>query len=808
MATTNRQQIIENVRRFWIEGVLDNSLHGAVLMQLGLTAQSDSIQRPWDVKIRRDGEDRALTNNIRIMDVFDQSAGTLLILGEPGSGKTTLLLELTRDLLNRAETQADMRLPIVFNLSSWAKDKLTFEAWLVEELNIKYQVARSVAEIWVAEQSLLLLLDGLDEVTEAVRNQCVDEINAYHRQHAGVPMVVCSRTADYEALSEKLDFHDAVMIEPLDEPQIDTYLASFGEAMNGLRQQMSSDRRLRALAETPLTLSIMTLAYQGVDTTTLPDDVSLDVQRKHLLDTYINTMFERHGKSTDHQPEEVTHILSWLAGRMVERRQTLLHIENLQWDWLETRLQQSAFKLLGRTVYGTVIGALAGGLAMFVGVILMAVILGQDVSLYQGRNATQYGLPALALLTVIGVLSGILAGGIPFGLTGLIAFTGDRLSNKGYARGYRMRTAVTSVLISLFSSAIGGLVLLLLIAISTGGDFTTYGKHFYEIGAGTHRMEGAEAIWWFMQTSLLMGLVGGIVSVFMAGWWHRREGRVRQVINGVAGFLIGGIYLHSVWLLLVSNPYRPYLDNMLFPTLILALLAGGIGILTDGLTDRIESAESIGWRWNWRWAKVGLAVAVVIVGLDYLASSWNTLSHSISIFLPIATLCILVGGVAAGLRKNEKVESRTQPNQGVRQSAKTALKITGAFAIVGVIIAIISMGAVFGSKFINTGLTLSNIPEWRLERLSEDIQIATILGVSLGLVAGLILGGTDTVIKHIVLRLMLWRNGDIPMNVATVLDHASNLILLRKVGGGYIFVHRYLLEHFAMLENDSGLGIK
>ena len=68
--------------------------------------------------------------------------------------------------------------------------------------------------------------------------------------------------------------------------------------------------------------------------------------------------------------------------------------------------------------------------------------------------------------------------------------------------------------------------------------------------------------------------------------------------------------------------------------------------------------------------------------------------------------------------------------------------------------------------------------------------------------AGLILGGTDTVIKHLVLRVMLWRNGDIPTNYAKVLDHASNLILMRKVGGGYIFVHRYLLEHFAAIEEE------
>jgi hypothetical protein len=37
-------------------------------------------------------------------------------------------------------------------------------------------------------------------------------------------------------------------------------------------------------------------------------------------------------------------------------------------------------------------------------------------------------------------------------------------------------------------------------------------------------------------------------------------------------------------------------------------------------------------------------------------------------------------------------------------------------------------------------------------------------------------------------------------NYETLLADAVNLAFLRKVGGGYIFIHRYLLEYFAGLE--------
>ncbi len=806
---TNRQQMIENVRRFWIDGVLDNSLHGAVLMQLGLRADPKQIKRPWDVKIRRDGENRTLAQDTRIMDVFDLSGGSLLILGEPGSGKTTLLLELTQDLLKRAETQPTAYLPIVFNLSSWAKDKLPLSAWLVEELNIKYQVAQGVAQQWVADNSLLLLLDGLDEVSDTVRDDCVDEINAYHHQNPDVPVVVCSRTADYDALSQKLNFHDAVVIEALDNAQIDSYLASFGESMSGLRAQMTSDNRLRALAETPLTLSIMAMAYQELDTDSLPTDLSPDVQRKHLFNTYIETMFARHSKSKEYQPEEVMGYLSWLAGRMVERRQTLFHIENLQWDWLEKRWQQSLFKLLGRTAYGTVIGGIAGSLALLVMAVLMAVIMGQEIIFHQSYDNKFYGLSALAHFALAGGLIGMLAGGIPFGLTGLIAYTGDRLSVKGQAKTYQARTAVTSIGISLLSSIIGGFIMITLILLSTGSDqFSLYGRHFYEIGATNRSLFGLEALLFLLEISLLMGLVGGIVSVWIAKYWHKSEGRRRQVITAIAGLLVGAIYTVSVWLFFFSNPYES-LEGLFLPILVFSLFTGGIGLLTGGFRDKVESAERIGWKWSWRWAKVGLAVVLVIIGLDYLSITTGCcfqgsyLNRAISLLLPLGTFAILTGGIAGGLRKSEKVESRTMPNQGVRQSVKTALKVTGAFAIVGVGVALISSVGVYGAEFINNGFNFAYLDEWEIRGMMTTFQNAIIIGVSLGLAFGLVLGGTDTVVKHLVLRIMLWRNRDIPMNFAELLDHASSLILLRKVGGGYIFVHRYLLEHVASLETES-----
>ncbi len=55
------------------------------------------------------------------------------------------------------------------------------------------------------------------------------------------------------------------------------------------------------------------------------------------------------------------------------------------------------------------------------------------------------------------------------------------------------------------------------------------------------------------------------------------------------------------------------------------------------------------------------------------------------------------------------------------------------------------------------------------------------------------------VIQHYTLRVILWYRGHIPLNYIGFLNYASERVFLQKVGGGYIFIHRLLLEHFAAM---------
>ncbi|NJR66868.1 MAG: hypothetical protein HC772_18680 [Leptolyngbyaceae cyanobacterium CRU_2_3] len=101
---------------------LRQSLHNAVLINLGKQSQPQQVKRPWDAEIKigtRPAE--PLPADVTILQVFDRPEinGKLLILGNPGSGKTTTLLDLAQGLIDRATAQPSFPMPVLFNLSSW-----------------------------------------------------------------------------------------------------------------------------------------------------------------------------------------------------------------------------------------------------------------------------------------------------------------------------------------------------------------------------------------------------------------------------------------------------------------------------------------------------------------------------------------------------------------------------------------------------------------------------------------------------------------------------------------------------------------
>ncbi|WP_414529374.1 NACHT domain-containing protein [Nodularia chucula] len=161
---------------------LRQSLHNAVLINLGKESQPQQVKRPWDAEIKIGLKPAVpLPNTTTILEVFESEeiAGKLLILGAPGAGKTTTQLELAQELIKRAVEQPDYPVPVLFNLSSWKDDRQSITDWLVAELKSKYGVSKKLGKEWIENHQLLPLLDGLDELEPQRQELCVHAINQF-----------------------------------------------------------------------------------------------------------------------------------------------------------------------------------------------------------------------------------------------------------------------------------------------------------------------------------------------------------------------------------------------------------------------------------------------------------------------------------------------------------------------------------------------------------------------------------------------------------------------------------------------------
>jgi hypothetical protein len=394
-ALRNRRNMLELVKNTWVEGVLKKSLYHEVMLDLGLEARPDEVQRPWDMTLQMsDRENRQLPRGVQIIQVFDDLNHNLLILGESGSGKTTLLLELARDTTTRAEQDLTQPIPVVFNLSSWSDPKQPFEDWLVEELREKYDADWKDAKRWIKNNDLLLLLDGLDEVKADHREACAKAINDFRGKHGQTQLVVCCRVEDYRALNARLKLRGAVLIQPLSPQQIDEYLASISSDLAAAHQALRHDADLMELMQSPLMLGIIILAYREMPIDMVADKQadSSDGWRKHLFDAYTQQMFNRIARTKNelYPRRQTTHWLGWLAQRLIQHSQTIFLLYQLPISWLpahQRRLYRLFFGLaLGSAlslvlaiaaalVFGLGVGPAAGLVGMLTNALVLALIL-------------------------------------------------------------------------------------------------------------------------------------------------------------------------------------------------------------------------------------------------------------------------------------------------------------------------------------------------------------------------------------------------------------------------------------------------
>ena len=356
----HRIALIQNVRKTWIEGVLHNSLHHHVAISLQMEERPNSVTRPLPLDLLRGGEAKPLDVGTPIAEIFEDSSCLLLILGPSACGKTFTLLQLTEELLRKAERSSGNPIPIVLDLASWSHhrdDRLSphgkFLEWIVERMRLLYQVPRPLARVLIREARVCLMLDGLDELPAGLRASCVRAINSV-RDTIPIEMAVASRLEDYEALSQSLNFANAIAIRQLNPDQVDHYLAGLGPSSAGLRALVRLDNEWRQLACSPLALNLMALAFDGktvAELAELPQQNGLQ---------YLFGLFVHRGLTHARVPASKSGMLLNLAAGMQTQDLELFHIESLQPTWLPARGGQLAWQWRSGILVGISGGLLIG----------------------------------------------------------------------------------------------------------------------------------------------------------------------------------------------------------------------------------------------------------------------------------------------------------------------------------------------------------------------------------------------------------------------------------------------------------------
>jgi hypothetical protein len=269
----------------------------------------------------------------------------------------------------------------------------------------------------------------------------------------------------------------------------------------------------------------------------------------------------------------------------------------------------------------------------------------------------------------------------------------------------------------------------------------------------------------------------GAESVFYPDWMQpdwlptRRQRRLVTIGLGLAAGLPGGLAVG-----LVAG-----LVGGLAEALAIGLAAGmAIGFGTDRTRNRSRIEQIEPTRWSWSTARSGgLGVGLVfgvVVGLVF----W--LVVGLVFGLTAGLVAGLVAGLGLGLVHVLTSGFVSRPNvwpaaplEGIRAAGQVGRNSGLASGL--------ALGLAFG---LVAGL---------VRGLALGLAVGLAVGLTAGLYDGLRSGGLSY-LRHRLLVALLQRQGLIPAHLIGFLDYADGHILLRRVGGGYLFIHRLLQDYF------------
>ncbi|HZI01265.1 MAG TPA: caspase family protein, partial [Flavisolibacter sp.] len=233
------KQLRELMKEKIDEGLKELPKNVNKLINLNKKWQQEEVQHPDGLNLSM--YRGKIPDHCSILEIFKE-AKTLLILGEPGAGKTTTMLGLAQALLKEKNSP----IPVLLKLSSWKQEQKTMIDWLAEAVSEEYPCAIDKEEVkdLLIKKKFLFMLDGLDDLPENQRINCLKAINQLlkpgeyftenHKKTSRLKpsecfpgthekpspwspgcLVICSRLQEYKNLKFKLQLNRAICLQPL-----------------------------------------------------------------------------------------------------------------------------------------------------------------------------------------------------------------------------------------------------------------------------------------------------------------------------------------------------------------------------------------------------------------------------------------------------------------------------------------------------------------------------------------------------------------------------------------------------------------
>ncbi len=226
------------------------------------------------------------------------------------------------------------------------------------------------------------------------RGSCIEVINAYRRDYL-VRLVVCSRMTDYLMLQRRLLLPSAIVVQPLTNGQIDTYLLTAGPELAAIRTILQENLVLCELAASPLMLNLLVRTYQSSPQEELPTTGSLEEQQRSLFARYLKRMlFDKH-LPRQTPPARLLSGLIWLACQMQQQNRTVFYLEQLQPSFLFSDDMQRTYTWLAIRVPGILMGLF---------ILIVIITLFSNTAIISGSGGLLIGLLLFFPLVLLGSL--------------------------------------------------------------------------------------------------------------------------------------------------------------------------------------------------------------------------------------------------------------------------------------------------------------------------------------------------------------------------------------------------------------------